>query len=303
MGEPKVSTRPGSDGNYNAGDTLEAYVSADFNSNRSLTGQLRVVIFSDPEWVDYLRYECAPNVQCYESGWDAPSATYSGRKDLKLCITTPPSWQVPQAGQDYYIHIFSIFYTVRTPATKAFYINAIGSGGPDSCEANPMANGVNDIRGSGACFNNRFPGCSGTQPGFNNGYGDGFSPGFGIKMDGDGEGLTPKDTQQQSTGQDPNPNKNSTGGGGTSAQTQGNEQNQIPTSTSQGTETEQTNAEPSPFYDGKQYAPGSDPIDETLGNISVGGRKIAHGWLYLMAFGIAGSAGGYYMWWNHRKMH
>jgi len=92
----------------------------------------------------------------------------------------------------------------------------------------------------------------------------------------------------------------SAGGGGSIANTPSNQPNTTPSSSSQGAETKQPELEPSPFYDGKLYEPASDPIDETIGNISVGGRKIAHGWLYLMAFGIAGSAGGLYFWrWKH----
>ncbi|CAN5339118.1 hypothetical protein BH09PAT4_BH09PAT4_07550 [soil metagenome] len=84
------------------------------------------------------------------------------------------------------------------------------------------------------------------------------------------------------------------GGGGSSANTQSNKPNPLPVTTSQGT-TKQTSLNASPFYDGKQYAPGSDPIDRTFGNISIVGRKLVHGWLYLFAaiLAIAGAAGAY----------
>lgn len=291
--ESVISYAPGSDGNYNAGDTLEAWVAGSFeNSNR--TGQLRVVAFSNPEWVDYLRYECAPNVKCYESGWDNPTATYTGRKDLKLCVSMPVSgWQAGQQNP----HIFSIFYKVRSPATSAFHVQLEDGNGNGTCEENPMASGVIHNGGSGACYNNRFTGCAGNEVGYLNWNQQGFGPGFGIKLTGEQQGQSTTTTTQQ--GQAASQQKNSTSGG-SSAKKQSEQQNNTPTSSAQG-DNKQTKLEPSPFFDGKDFKPGSDA--DTTGSIDKIGKRLATKWIFivpLVAFGLLAVAALW--WWKKKKV-
>lgn len=100
----------------------------------------------------------------------------------------------------------------------------------------------------------------------------GYTPGGGDNTGNNGEGSGDKG---QGSG-------NGGGSGGSTATSQSDKANTTPSSSSQGNKP-QTEFEPSPFFDGKQYAPGSDPLDKTFGNIFVGSRSIAHGWIYIIA--------------------
>ena len=92
----------------------------------------------------------------------------------------------------------------------------------------------------------------------------------------------------------------SAGGGGSSATNQSAEPNPLPADGAQGDETKQPKIEPSPFYDGKLYEPGSDLDDQTFGTISIAGHKFESGLFYLTGglavLGVSGFFG-----WRHRR--
>ena len=288
-----VTFMPGHDGNYNPGDTLSAWVTASSNSypGGDPNGQLRLIFFSDSNYVDYLGYTCDPNITCYQSGWDNPTANYNGRKDLKLCISMPVPHAV--AGQQL-PHILTLHYKVKQPGTSAFWINLADGSGSGSCQSNPFASGVYYNGGGAACFNNRFPGCTGTDIGFTNATAPNFSDTTGTM----GPDLNPN----LGTAQTPSTNPNSGGGGGSSATTQTNELNPTPSSSDQGTETKKPDPEPSPFFDGKLFATGSDPYD-SANTISLGGFKLGYGWFYVAGAIIVLGVGGFFAWrwWQRRK--
>lgn len=288
--ETHLSYAPGSDGNYDAGQTLEAWLYSDFRpglGGTQTTGQSRLVIFSDPNFVDFIGWECNPNARCYESGWDNVLATYNGRKDLKLCISFPiEGWQ--SGGQMPNVAILR--YRVKDPATSSFMVQLTEGHGNGTCEQNPFANGIPGDHGSGACFNNRFggAGCQGLGVGFIDAQPNGFTGGFGIN--------NPAKTQAPLQ-QAPN---NSGGGGGSSASTPSEQPASVPAVAPQGSETKQPKITPSPFYDGKLYASGSNaPTDEN--KATVAGLKVGYVWLILLATLVL-SAGGFvtWKWWRSR---
>lgn len=86
------------------------------------------------------------------------------------------------------------------------------------------------------------------------------------------------------------------GGGGSSANKQGNNPNTIPSSSAQG-DANQPDFEASPFFDGKQYEPGSDPdllgVDTTF---SIAGHNLKYGWAWVIGLVTLFGAGGYYFW-------
>lgn len=96
------------------------------------------------------------------------------------------------------------------------------------------------------------------------------------------------------------------GGGGSSATTQSDADNATPSNTDQGDATEQPKVEPSPFFDGKLFAIGSDSDaniqkDKTVG---IGGLRFGYGWFYLLGLLILLGVGGWFgwKWWQKRRM-
>jgi hypothetical protein len=116
-------------------------------------------------------------------------------------------------------------------------------------------------------------------------------PGPGI---GNGDGGTGTGTNGQGAG--------GGGGGGASATTEADKPNPLPSTASQGDTTEQPEVDPSPFFDGKLFAAGSDS-DGSISKdktVEIGGLRIGYGWFYLLGLVvvIAGSLATYSFWWR-----
>lgn len=91
------------------------------------------------------------------------------------------------------------------------------------------------------------------------------------------------------------------GGGGSSANQQDDEPNSLPTSGGQGGQ-DSTSLEPSPFFDGKEFKPGSDK--DTLANtVSSTGKKLARTWPLITAVVVLGGIAGYGYWHKKRRPH
>jgi hypothetical protein len=163
-----------------------------------------------------------------------------------------------------------------------------------TCESNPSAVGITWQGEIGGCGESNRTCDDGTGPGAASGPLTGMGP--------KGNGGTGAGTNGTGTGPGPRPNPGP-GGGGSSANQQGTDPTPLPTTSSQGNAT-QPELKPSPFFDGRDYAPGSDPLDKALGNINVGKHRILHGWLYLIGILllIAGAIAGYFLWWRKLPM-
>jgi len=90
------------------------------------------------------------------------------------------------------------------------------------------------------------------------------------------------------------------GGGGSSAMTEAEKPKATPSTTAQGESTEQPKTDPSPFFDGKLFAAGSDTDNQNVNGISIAGRKFGYGWFYLVGvLLLTGSIiAGYVLWWK-----
>lgn len=120
----------------------------------------------------------------------------------------------------------------------------------------------------------------------------------------------PNPNPNPNPGPGPNPNTSSSSSsarGGTSATRQGNNSNPLPSTSSQGTTRNQTKLEPSPFYDGRLYAPGSNSDgsykDEGFGTfLATGTKKVVEGaWPYALGTVFVVSAGLVIYWRVYRK--
>jgi uncharacterized membrane protein YgcG len=72
--------------------------------------------------------------------------------------------------------------------------------------------------------------------------------------------------------------------------------NAVPSTTAQGTDQEQSKLEPSPFYDGKEYTPGSDSSLEDAGVAASVFRQTTKQWPYTVAVLLLLAIGGYVAW-------
>lgn len=109
---------------------------------------------------------------------------------------------------------------------------------------------------------------------------------------GPGSGSGPSDSSGKSTAQ--NPSSGGGGGGGSTANKQDDEPNTLPSTSPQGTKDEQPKVEPSPFFDGKLFAIGSDVDTEDIQGISVAGQKFGFGWVYLVGASVLLAVGGFF---------
>jgi len=105
---------------------------------------------------------------------------------------------------------------------------------------------------------------------------------------------TPSNVQTTKTIPNPTPTPNTQTAPSTSpTQINPNSSQQAPQPLSEGTQSPPPTVEPSPFYDGKQYALGSTP--DNLANATI--HRINTGWWYIIAAVLAaGGAGGYFAW-------
>lgn len=106
-----------------------------------------------------------------------------------------------------------------------------------------------------------------------------------------------------SDGQSPAPSHSSGGGGGggSIAIKQDDEPNTLPSTSPQGTKDKQPKIKPSPFFDGKLFAIGSDPDTEAIQGVTIAGQKFGFGWVYLVGALILLAVGGFFgqRWWRN----
>lgn len=157
-----------------------------------------------------------------------------------------------------------------TPQTPTKYIGVLPNCGTDLGEACPIDESTPSSPQDPS--NPNFSGPPGSGP-------------FGLGPSGSG-----------STGSGP-----SGGSGGSTANKQSNQTNSLPNSSSQG-EQKQTQVEPSPFFDGRAYVPGST-ITEPNAFATVN-SALSMGWLYVIVFTafMASIAAAVYFWQRKRKV-
>jgi uncharacterized membrane protein YgcG len=112
--------------------------------------------------------------------------------------------------------------------------------------------------------------------------------GSGQGLSGDGSGVSGSGS--------------SSGSGGSSAVKQGTTNNTVPSTSAQGVKNAQSAVQPSPFYDGKEYAPGSD--ERLLGAKTASSilRQTKMRWPYILCAAAIVAFGGY-MYLRIRRQH
>ena len=260
------------------------------NFSPSTTYQANIVFFSDTARVEYASYTCNPILTCVDSDWDRYDNNTSNHMDakvtdLRVCITIPPGFSIDSSST-----ILTLHYRVKD-TNRPFWLELWHGVATGSCQSNPTASGLD--RGDGAygtCFNmyTSEAGCVGTG-----GSGTGRQLGKNPYTSSGGTGTG---TQGQGTGTGTSPSTGSGGGGGgSSATTQSDNPNSLPSSSDQGTENKQPEVEPSPFFDGKLFAAGSDVYDNA-NSVSIGGFRLGYGWFYLAGALVLLGVGGFFTW-------
>jgi len=265
------------------------------NSHPTETFHVVVAFFSDSNRVEYVSSECIPPIACTDSNWRGyafgPMNLQDARvTDKVLCITVPPNTNHLNLAV-----AMKMRYKVLDSSRPYWFDNITGVG-RGSCASNPAGSNIITTGGNGSCINyvkELHPGgCIGSQ-----GIGARGNNPFGNFPDpnpGSQQGRSP----QQGTSSAPGAGS---GGGGSLAATPGDSSNSVPMSSDQG-DSEQPKVEPSPFFDGKLFAAGSDASD--IDTVKVGGLKLGYGWLYLLGGLVAAGVAGFFgwKWWQgHRK--
>jgi len=254
--------------------------------------QVVATVTSNSKYVDYLGFSCGSFSTCRPTTWYKPSYFAGENYDLRVCINVPANQSnVTRAD------LFTLHYRYLSPPPHNWLQVWFGTA-PGSCDSNPSAAGVNVRNGYGNCSPQNYVGpgqyseeqCNFNGPG--DGTGKGIGTGFSPAPQGYGPGLS---------GQAPNPNPTPgpAGGGGSSAITQGDQPNSIPSSSDQG-DNEQPKLEPSPFFDGKLFAAGSDAPETD--SLTVSGVKLGYGWFYLGGVLTVLAVAGFLSWWKRATL-
>lgn len=266
-----------------------------------------VFIFSsDSNRAKLKQFTCAPSLQCswvnwknYESYFSdavAPSSDYGynyfrGDK-IALCYDLPATYATA-------IDLIYVEYTSKTSEplqAPPYWITSKTIAAPGTCSKNPTATGGTVTARFGGCADvaNPYWGTAACDFGYDPSNDSG--QGYGIKP---GNGQTGLNTGIEGEGQ--GPGIGTGGGGGSSANKQSNRPNNVPTTSAQG-DNNQPDLEPSPFFDGKQYEPGSDP--DLLGvntTFSIAGHNLKYGWAYVFGLLALVGGGGYCVWRKYPK--
>jgi hypothetical protein len=285
-----------SDPSMSTGQTATAIVQAMIRNDTSpQTPQQVVIDFRyNPAEARLLSVECITTLGCTRSASPGNGSATGYKTGFVVCIDTPPDTSGANADM-YALRLQNLRdHTVndyQAAGTLYWWSAQLGTA-PGSCASNPTANGVLWTEGRGYSCNSTRLDANGnveyTYPPCDSGSDIG-NVGFtnfraASQVSNNENSQFPLNTGQQPV----NTNSKSTNGGST-ANKQSNQSNTIPSSSSQGTDNPQSEINPSPFYDGKQYDPGSDPdvlgIDTTF---SVAGHNLKYGWVYVLAAFILG---------------
>jgi hypothetical protein len=256
--------------------------------------QIVVVATSNSKYVEYLGFSCNGFSTCRPSSIVPNDYFPEENHDLKVCINVPAGYSTDGMSRD----LFTMHYRYLQPPPhlwfRVWFYTASGT-----CDANPTASGARQRNGHGNCSPQIYvaPGQYREEQCNFNGPGDGRGKGVGT-----GFSPAPAGEGPAQSGQAASPSSargRAGGGGGSSATTLSDTPNSLPDSTPQG-EQQQPEIEPSPFFDGKLFAAGSDKFADSDNTVSVGGFRLGYGWFYLAgALALVGVCG--LLGWRYRS--
>lgn len=248
-------------------------------------GQAVLMLSFDRSRVQYLGHTCGTVSPCRSNpthNGDLPS--YRHHVNAFVCFDVPFNGTgVPSEQLLLTVHLKALQH-LPGPFNVNWLVLVSGSA-PGSCATNRDATGVQWGNGQGGCGGPDIPACdTGSDVGFGPAPVLGPDPNAGVTgPTGNGSGS--------GTG--------AGGGSGSTANQQSEVQNSLPSTALQGDQKE-LEVEPSPFFDGKEFKPGSSVV-ESVGLIK-NGQITLTGWTYiLVAVVTVGIAVGAFYWYRVRK--
>jgi len=270
-----------------AGGTFSGVMRSAFGFNNTSVQHMVYRVGYLTNRVQVVSVTCLTDWGCHKS--TAGERFGRNKPHIAVCIDVPNGY-FPETTQ-----LFSVQFKAVTALNEAnnwWTTDSIIA--PDSCQINPNSDGfvINQIDGSGVCGGQFEPCDYGPSPG-----GEGYI-GFGPR--GGGQNETGSNNGNNGTNQG-NTGGAGGGGGGSTANTQANQPNTIPSATAQG-EQKQPEVEPSPFFDGKEYEPGSTATRQSA--IAKAGATLSASWLYIVAGVVILSAvAGAGYWYKESNAH
>lgn len=263
-----------------AGGTFSGTMKSGFNFNNTAPQHMVYRVGYLTSRVQVLNVTCLTEWGCYKS--TAGDKFGRNRPHVAVCIDVP-NGEYPVTTQ-----LFSVQFKALTALNDSnnwWTTDSIIA--PNTCQNNPNSDGyvINQIDGSGVCGGQFEPCDYGPNPG-----GEEYT-GFGPR----GQTKGPDGTGSIGSGVSPSPSGTGGGSSGASANIQSNQTNPLPANSLQG-EQKQPVLEPSPFYDGKNYQPGS--VSSGAMSASIGGGLASNSWMYvaLVVPMVVGGAGAYWYW-------
>jgi hypothetical protein len=262
-----------------AGAEFEATMYGQFNFNNTSPQHSIFRVGYLTSRVQALSVTCLQEWGCHKSN---AMPGFRNRPHIAVCMDVP-NGRFPERTP-----LFKIRFKAVTPLNENnTWWTSDSAVAPGTCLSNPNSDGlrVNTVDGSGVC-GGAFEACdNGPNPG-----GETYI-GFGPR----GTTTGPDGSGPEGSGPGPGPSGRSGGSAGSTAKTQANQPNPIPDASAQGEE-KQPEIEPSPFFDGKQYEPGSDSTS-SINSVASASRQILGNWPYiLVAFAMIGAGVGYWLW-------
>lgn len=267
-----------------AGAVFTGRMISEFNFNNTAPQHMVFRIGYLTSRVQALTVTCLTDWGCYKS----TAGDKFGRNNphVAVCIDVP-NGHYPETTQ-----LFSIQFKAVTALNDSnTWWTSDSIIAPNTCQANPNSDGfvVNQIDGSGVCGGQFEPCDYGPNPG-----GETYT-GFGPR----GNTVGPEGTGPEGSGAGPGLNGSGGGSSGATANIQSNQSNPLPASSLQGDE-KQPILEPSPFFDGKNYQPGS--VGSLVKSASLKDSVVGRGWLYLLLIAVAViGALALYWYWRRKK--
>lgn len=250
-------------------------------SNPGVTWKTHIEIQSDPSFVDYLGYDCDGPVACIPNTTVHFGLPPGFQRQAGVCISLPTS------NTQVTIRILTVKLRLKQIGSSTIAVAL--SSHPTSCDIDDSNNHYAG-NGFGMTVVGQATGTTGDDTGDTGGGDDGStsatSEGTGSGSEAGGRDKT------GSGGSGPNNNDGGTGGG-SSANRRGEKDPSLPSSSGLG-DSEQSGIEPSPFFDGKQFAIGSSA--DSTNAVSIGGIKLGYGWFYLLGALILLGLGGWFVW-------
>lgn len=216
------------------------------------------------------------------------------KKKIAFCFTLPPG------PPEIYEEVVANYQFQRTASSSTHngpaIARAFGYSSNGGCESNPEFKDIwfyrTDDEQCGLLTdaeNNV------TNWDCDNGNGPGAGPGI---FTGFGNGSGGEGTGDNGVGTGPGAGSGG-GGGGSSANKQADKPNSLPSPSPQGDD-KQTELDPDPFFDGKNFEKGSDTDNLVFGNSTIGGKKVPKVLLYILSAVLLGGTGGA-LWWRWKR--